>query len=43
MLEGVIVFIIGYICGKYTDKVIEISKRLYNKYFGKKEEEIINE
>ena len=42
MLEGLIVFIIGYVCGKYTDKVIEYSKKLYNKYF-KNKEEIIEE
>lgn len=34
MLTGVIVFVIGYVCGKYTDKVIELVKGLYTKVKG---------
>lgn len=37
MIEGLIVFAIGYVCGKYTDQVISFVKKTYNKYFGNKE------
>lgn len=40
MLTGVIVFIIGFVCGKYTDKVIEIGKGLYQRWFDKSEEDV---
>ena len=35
MLEGLIVFVIGYVCGKYTAQVIEFGKKLYGKYLNK--------
>ena len=35
MLEGLIVFVIGYVCGKYTDQVIDFGRKLYDKYFNK--------
>lgn len=38
MLEGIIIFAIGYIFGKYTNQVIGFFKNVYNKYFNKNEE-----
>lgn len=39
MIEGLIVFVVGYVCGKYTDQVIAFTKKMYNKYFGNSEKQ----
>ena len=31
MIEGVIIFAIGFLFGKYTDKIIDIFKNLFKK------------
>lgn len=36
MLEGIIIFGIGFIFGKYTDKIIDFVKNIYYKYIVKK-------
>ena len=38
MLEGIIIFVLGFLFGKYTDKIIEFGKKLYNKYIVKNNE-----
>lgn len=38
MIEGIIIFAIGYVFGKYTDKIIDIVQKLYLKYFKKDNE-----
>ena len=38
MLEGIIIFALGFLFGKYTDKIIEFGKNLYNKYIVKNNE-----
>ena len=35
MLEGIIIFGLGFLFGKYTDKIIELGKNLYKKYIVK--------
>ena len=35
MIEGIIIFGIGFICGKYTDKVKYYCIKVYNKYIKK--------
>ena len=35
MLEGIIIFGIGFLFGKYTNKIIDICKGLYLRYFDK--------
>lgn len=35
MLEGILIFAIGYLFGKYTDKFIEYGKKLYEKFTNK--------
>jgi hypothetical protein len=35
MIEGLIIFALGYVCGKYTDQVISFCKNIYDKYFNK--------
>ena len=35
MIEGIIIFGLGFLFGKYTDKIIEFIKNLYNKYIAK--------
>lgn len=37
MLEGIIIFGMGFICGKYTDKVKDFCIKIYKKYFKKEE------
>ena len=43
MLEGIIVFIIGYICGIYNDKVKAFISKQIDKIFQKNEKENDNE
>ena len=31
MIEGIIMFIIGFACGKYTDQIVEYCKKYFNK------------
>lgn len=38
MLEGIIIFALGFLFSKYTDKIIEFGKKLYNKYIVKNNE-----
>ena len=38
MLEVIIIFALGFLFGKYTDKIIEFGKKLYNKYIVKNNE-----
>lgn len=38
MLEGIIIFVIGFVCGKYTDTVKDFCVKMYNKYIKKEEE-----
>ena len=35
MIEGIIIFAIGFVCGKYTDQVKDYCIKLYNKYIKK--------
>ena len=35
MIEGIIIFVVGYAFGKYTDQIIDFCKNIYNKYFNK--------
>ena len=35
MLEGIIIFALGFVFGKYTNQVIGFFKNLYEKHFGK--------
>jgi len=39
MLEGIIVFVIGYICGMYNDKVKAFITNQIDKIFNKSEED----
>lgn len=35
MIEGIIIFAIGFVCGKYTDQVKDYCIKVYNKYIKK--------
>lgn len=35
MIEGIIIFAIGFVCGKYTDNVKDFCIKMYNKYIKK--------
>jgi hypothetical protein len=37
MIEGIIIFGLGYAFGKYTDQIISFFKKLYEKYFKSEE------
>lgn len=43
MVEGLIVFAIGYVCGHYTDQVKAYFIKLYDKFKKKETEEIDEE
>lgn len=38
MIEGIIIFALGYAFGKYTNQIITFFKNLYEKYFNKEAE-----
>ena len=35
MIEGIIIFAIGFVCGKYTDNVKDLCIKMYDKYIKK--------
>lgn len=39
MIEGIIIFIVGFICGKYTNQVKDFCIKMYNKFTKKEVEE----
>ena len=41
MIEGIIIFIIGFVCGHYTDQVKSFCKNLINKFTNKDNNENI--
>lgn len=43
MLEGILVFVLGYVCGMYNDKVKALCSKYINKWFDKSEEKNNNE
>jgi len=43
MLEGILVFVLGYVCGMYNDKVKALFAKYINKWFDKSEEKNNNE
>ena len=40
MLEGIVIFAVGYVCGKYTDQVKAFVIKMINKCKKQKEETI---
>lgn len=43
MIEGLIVFAIGYVCGHYTDQVKAYFIKLFDKFKKKETEETVEE